>query len=197
MDPTREMRIYSILQSDPSFILLLKNKYLTDNMWKIAIENEPSLFQYMKDPSEEMILFALSEDGANIQYVERMGVKLTPKMMYTAVHNYPGAIHLIPKELRTANLREYACKEDPALMKELPLQPGFVRRQLHKDPTLVRFLSDPNEEQICRAIEADPNVCVYITKFTPKIRNLIRKLYPEIIPLIPRLSEEFSEHSTE
>jgi len=197
MDPMREMRVYSILEVDPSFIIMIKNKYLTDNMWKIAIEKEPSLFQYMKDPSEEMVLFALSEDGANIQYLEKLGIAITPKMMYTAVHSYPGAIFLIPKELRTAKLREFACKEDPELMRDLPLQPSFVRGQLRKDPTLVRFLNDPDEDQICRAIEADPNVCVYIRKFTPKIRDLIRKLYPEIIPLIPRLSEEFSEHTTD
>lgn len=197
MDPSREMKLYSILQNDPSFILLIKNKYLTDNMWKIAIENEPSLFQFMERPSEDMILFALNEDGTNIKHVVRMGIPLTPKMMYTAIHNYPGAIHLIPKENRTSALREYACKEDPTLMKELPLQPGFVRRQLRKDPTLVRFLNDPDEEQILRAIRADPNVCVYITKFTPKIKELIRNLYPEIIPLIPRLSEEFSAKNQE
>lgn len=195
MDPAREMRIYSMLQTDPSFILIIKNKYLTENMWKIAIENEPSLFQYMEKPSEEMILFALKEDGANIQYIEKMGITLTPRMMYTAVHAYPGAIQLIPKERRTAKLREFACSEDPALMKELPLQPGFIRRQLHRDPTLVRFLNDPDEDQICKAIETDPNVCVYINKFTPKIRRLIKELYPEIIPLIPRLSEEFSSNN--
>lgn len=197
MDPSREMKLYSILQNDPSFILLIKNKYLNDNMWKIAIENEPSLFQFMERPSEDMVIFALNEDGTNIQYVERMGIKLTPKMMYTAIHNYPGAIHMIPKELRTSALREYACKEDPSLMKELPLQPGFIRRQLHRDPTLVRFLNDPDEDQILRAIRVDPNVCVYINKFTPKIKELIRNLYPEIIPLIPRLSEEFSASKTD
>ena len=193
MDPTQEMRIYSLLSDYPSTILMFKYKYTTDNMWKIAIENEPSLFQYMKDPSEEMVLLALNEDGANIQYLEKMGIRITPKMMYVAVHNYPRAIYLIPKELRTAHLREYACKEDSTLMNELPLQRSFINRQLKSDPTLMRFIKNPTEEQICDAIRADPAVCAYIEKFTPKIKELIRELYPEIIPLIPRLSEQFSK----
>ena len=115
MDPEKEAKIYGILADDPSFIILLKNKFITDDMWKFVIEKEPSLFRHMKEPSEEMILFALKEDGANAQYLEQMGVNITPKMLYTAVHSYPGAIYLIPKEYRTANLREYACKEEPSL----------------------------------------------------------------------------------
>ena len=193
MTPDREQKILELLADDPSLILIFKNKYTTDNMWKFCIENEPSLFQFMKTPSEEMILYALSEDGANIKYLKGMGIQLTPKMIYTAVRNYPGAIYLIPPELRTSKLREFACREDPSLMRELPLKKEFIEKCLKEDPRLVRFLKNPTEDQICNAISADPNICAYIEKFTPKVKQLIKDLYPEIIPLIPRLSEQFSE----
>lgn len=193
MDPNREQKILEILADDPSMILIFRYKYTTDNMWKICIENEPSLFQFMKTPSEEMILYALSEDGANIKYLKEMGISLTPRMIYTAVKSYPGAIYLIPPELRTSKLREYACKEDPSLMKVLPLKREYVEKRLKEDPTLVRFLSNPTEDQLCRAIASDPNICAYVDKFTPRVKQLIKELYPEIIPLIPRLSEQFTD----
>lgn len=192
MSPDREQKLLELLADDPSMILIFKNKYTTENMWKFCIENEPSLFQFMKNPSEEMILYALSEDGANIKYLKDMGIALTPKMIYTAVKSYPGAIYLIPPELRTSKLREFACTEDPSLMKELPLKKEFIDKRLKTDPTLVRFMKNPTEDQICNAIIADPNTCAYIEKFTPRIKELIKELYPEIIPLIPRLSEQFS-----
>lgn len=193
MNPNREQKILELLSEDPSAILMFKNKYTTDNMWKFCIESEPSLFQYMKTPSEEMILFALSEDGVNIKYLKDMGISLTPKMIYTAVKSYPGAIFLIPSELRTSKLKEFACTEDPSLMMELTLKQGYIEKRLNADPTLVRFLPNPTEDQLCRAIEADPNICAYIEKFTPKVKELIKELYPDIIPLIPRLSEQFSD----
>ena len=188
MDPATEEKIYSILVSDPHMILLFKNKFITNNMWKIAIEGEPSLFQYMKDPPEDIVLFALSEDGANIQYLEGMGITITNKMIFTALKNYPGAIHLIPKELRTAHIREYACKLDPSLMREIPVHRNFVNQQLKNDPMLVRFLSSPTEDQLCTAIRSNPNACAYISEFTPRVVALVRELYPELIPLIPALS---------
>lgn len=191
MTPNREQKILELLADDPSLILIFKNKCITDNMWKICIENEPSLFQFMRHPSEEMILYALSEDGANIKYLRDMGISMTPKMIYTAVKNYPGAIYLIPSELRSSKLKEFACIEDPSLMKELTLKKDFIEKRLKMDPTLVRYLKNPSEEQICNAIKVDPNTCAYVEIFTPKIKNLIKSLYPELIPLIPRLSEQF------
>ncbi len=193
MNPTREQKIFELLSEDPSAILMFKNKYTTENMWKICIENEPSLFQFMKNPSEEMILYALSEDGANIKYLKDMGIQLTPKMIYTAVKSYPGAIYMIPQELRTSRLREFACNEDPSLMKELTLKRDYIDKRLKTDPTLVRFLKNPTEDQLCNAIIADPNICAYIENFTPKVKQLIKELYPDIIPLIPRLSAQFSD----
>lgn len=195
MNTDREKRLLEVLSDDPSMILIFKNKYTTENMWKVCIENEPSLFQFMKEPSEEMILFALSEDGANIKYLHDMGITMTPKMIYTAVENYPGAIYFIPQELRTSRLKEFACSIDPSMMRELPLRREYVDKRLKEDPSLVRFLSKPTEDQICKAIEANPNICAYVENYTPRIKELIMKLYPEIVPLIPKLSDTIIDSS--
>ena len=184
IDPRKESIILELLIEEPSLILMFKDEYITENMWKISIENEPPLFQFMVNPSDEIIQFALEQDGANIKYLKNMGIQITPKMIYTAVKNYPGAIYLIPKSLRSNKLKEYACTEDPSLMREFSLNRKFIEARLKEDPTLVRYLPNPSEDQICKALEKDPSVCAYIKNFTPRMKSIIISKYPEIIPLI-------------
>ena len=191
MDPIRERTILKLLSDDPSCILLLRSKCTTDNMWKVVIQLEPSLFQYMKDPSNEMCLYALKEDGSNLQYVvKNPSVKLTSEMIYTAVSNYPAAIFDVPVEMRDNAIKEFAFDRDPTLMKNFKnVRKEYLNRKIREDPSFIRFLNDPDEDLVCKAIENDPNYCVYVKKFTPRIKKLIETLYPDIIPLIPGFNE--------
>ena len=191
MDPIRERTILKLLSDDPSCILLLRSKYTTDNMWKVVIQLEPSLFQYMKDPSNEMCLYALKEDGSNLQYVvKNPSVKLTSEMIYTAVSNYPAAIFDVPVEMRDNAIKEFAFDRDPTLIKNFTnVRKEYINRKIKEDPSFIRFLNDPDEDLVCKAIENDSNYCVYVKKFTPRIKKLIETLYPDIIPLIPGFNE--------
>ena len=191
MDPIRERTILKLLSDDPSCILLLRSKCTTDNMWKVVIQLEPSLFQYMKDPSNEMCLYALKEDGSNLQYVvKNPSVKLTSEMIYTAVSNYPAAIFDVPVEMRDNAIKEFAFDRDPTLIKNFTnVRKDYINRKIKEDPSFIRFLNDPNEDLVCKATENDPNYCVYVKKFTPRIKKLIETLYPDIIPLIPGFNE--------
>ncbi len=191
MDPIRERTILKLLSDDPSCILLLRSKCTTDNMWKVVIQLEPSLFQYMKDPSNEMCLYALKEDGSNLQYVvKNPSVKLTSEMIYTAVNNYPAAIFDVPAEMRDNAIKEFAFDRDPTLIKNFTnVRKEYINRKIREDPSFIRFLNDPDEDLVCKAIENDPNYCVYVKKFTPRIKKLIETLYPDIIPLIPGFNE--------
>ena len=191
MDPIRERTILKLLSDDPSCILLLRSKCTTDNMWKVVIQLEPSLFQYMKDPSNEMCLYALKEDGSNLQYVvKNPSVKLTSEMIYTAVNNYPAAIFDVPVEMRDNAIKEFAFDRDPTLIKNFKnIRKEYINKKIKEDPSFIRFLNDPDEDLVCKAIENDPNYCVYVKKFTPRIKKLIETLYPDIIPLIPRFNE--------
>ena len=191
MDPMRERAILKLLSDDPACILLLRNKRTTDNMWKVAIQLEPSLFQYMNNPSNEMCLFALKEDGNNLQYVvKNPDVKLTPEMLYTAVKSYPAAIFDVPIEMRDNAIKEFAFDQDPTLIKNfVNIRKEYIQRKIKNDPSFIRFLNDPDEDLICKAIENDPNYCVYVKRFTPRIKKLIETLYPDIIPLIPEFNE--------
>ena len=191
MDPIRERTILKLLSDDPSCILLLRSKCTTDNMWKVVIQLEPSLFQYMKDPSNEMCLYALKEDGSNLQYVvKNPSVKLTSEMIYTAVSNYPAAIFDVPVEMRDNAIKEFAFDRDPTVIKNFTnVRKEYINRKIKEDPSFIRFLNDPDEDLVCKAIENDPNYCVYVKKFTPRIKKLIETLYPDIIPLIPAFNE--------
>ena len=191
MDPIRERTILKLLSDDPSCILLLRSKCTTDNMWKVVIQLEPSLFQYMKDPSNDMCLYALKEDGSNLQYVvKNPSVKLTSEMIYTAVSNYPAAIFDVPVEMRDNAIKEFAFDRDPTLIKNFTsVRKEYINRKIKEDPSFIRFLNDPDEDLVCKAIENDPNYCVYVKKFTPRIKKLIETLYPDIIPLIPGFNE--------
>ena len=191
MDPIREKKIMKLLSDDPSCILLLRSKCTTDNMWKVVIQLEPSLFQYMKDPSNEMCLYALKEDGSNLQYVvKNPSVKLTPEMLYTAVNSYPAAIFDVPVEMRDNPIKEFAFDRDPTLIKNFTnVRKEYINKKIKEDPSFIRFLNDPDEDLVCKAIENDPNYCVYVKKFTPRIKKLIETLYPDIIPLIPGFNE--------
>ena len=191
MDPIRERTILKLLSDDASCILLLRSKCTTDNMWKVVIQLEPSLFQYMKDPSNEMCLYALKEDGSNLQYVvKNPSVKLTSEMIYTAVSNYPAAIFDVPVEMRDNAIKEFAFDRDPTLIKNFTnVRKEYINRKIKEDPSFIRFLNDPDEDLVCKAIENDPNYCVYVKKFTPRIKKLIETLYPDIIPLIPGFNE--------
>ena len=191
MDPIRERTILKLLSDDPSCILLLRSKCTTDNMWKVVIQLEPSILQYMKDPSNEMCLYALKEDGSNLQYVvKNPSVKLTSEMIYTAVSNYPAAIFDVPVEMRDNAIKEFAFDRDPTLIKNFTnVRKEYINRKIKEDPSFIRFLNDPDEDLVCKAIENDPNYCVYVKKFTPRIKKLIETLYPDIIPLIPGFNE--------
>ena len=135
--------------------------------------------------------YALKEDGSNLQYVvKNPSVKLTPEMIYTAVNNYPAAIFDVPAEMRDNAIKEFAFDRDPTLMKNFTnIRKEYINRKIKEDPSFIRFLNDPDEDLVCKAIENDPNYCVYVKKFTPRIKKLIETLYPDIIPLIPGFNE--------
>lgn len=192
MTEDREMKIMSLLNDDPSLILLLKSKYTTDSMWRMCIQKEPGLFQYMKNPTSEMCEFAVEEDGNNLKYIlQNKDIELTSKMIWTAVKTYPAAIFLVPSNLRTDSLKEFAFDHDPSLMKAFSrIRQSYIQRKLKENPGFVRYLNHPTEDMWCNAIREDPNICSYIREYTPKMKDIIYEYYPSLVPLLPALNNE-------
>lgn len=192
MDEFIEQKIINLLSEEPSLIFMLKNKYVTENMWKICIQKEPGIFKLIEDPTDEMCLIAVLEDGNNIKYIVKNHKNLlNNKIIWTAVINYPGAILHLPIGLRSDALKEKAFDLDPSLMKEFKnIRPEYIRQKIKSNPGIVKYLQNPSEDIIYDALNNNPNICAYITDFSPRMRELIKCKYPEMIELIPGLKEK-------
>ena len=199
MDFYPNRKLLQLIAQDPSNILLVKDSLITPQMWRYAIEQDPSLFQYIKNPSPDICEFAVEQSGENLKHVRELNYDaITPQMCYDAISSYPSAILYVPSDLCDYQMREYAIDLDPTLVQAFSdLRPGYIQDKLQKDPSFCRFLRNPTEEMEYRAVEADANYCAYVKHFTPKIKALIRTLYPEIIPLLPNFDKPESYENDE
>lgn len=186
MDASRERRILSFLVDDPSLILLIKSKYITSRMWQVSLQKEPSLFKYMRDPSEEMCLFALEEDGSNLKYlIDHYPNKVTQEMIRIAIRSYPPAIFYLPSEERTDPLKELAVDTDPSLLRDFPrMRRSYLRRKIYECPWAIQYLREPDEELYLIAIDRDINVCGYIKYYTKRMKELIARKSPNMVELL-------------
>lgn len=192
-DELLKHKLLNLLIDNPSFILLLKNKYIDDDVWKFCIEREPSLFKYMKTPSVEMCEFAVSIDGYNLKYIKNKFnyISITKKMAYLAIHNSARALFYVPKDIIDIGLMELAFDSDPSLMKEFDfnqLRYEYVRRVLNDNPSYIKYINNPAEELIISTIKKEPNVCVYFENISPRVREVIDELYPDLLSLYPHLN---------
>lgn len=184
-------KLLQLIAQDPSNILLVKDSLITPQMWRYAIEQDPALFQYIRNPSPDICEFAVSESGENLKWVRESNPEaITSEMCYRAIDSYPLAILYVPSELCDYAMKEYAIDLDPTLIQAFTdLRPGYIQEKLRADPSFCRFLKNPTEDMEYRAVENDANYCAYVRHFTPRIKGLIRTLYPEIIPLLPNFNK--------
>ena len=60
----------SVIANYPDYMKLIKHKYLTDDVLEDALDLNPDIFRYIKDPSMRVVLKALDIDASNIQYID-------------------------------------------------------------------------------------------------------------------------------
>lgn len=183
MNIDTEQKLLNLLSDDPSLILLLKGKYITDSMWRLCIQKEPSLFQCMKEPSNEMCLFALAEDGNNLKYIlESTDISPTREMIWTAVKSYPPIILDIPPNLISDSLKEYAFDREPSLMKNYDrIRHTYLERKLKEDPTLVRYVKRATDDMWINAIRKQPSICAYLQyPISSKLYQFITEECPQV-----------------
>ena len=179
-------RLLKVLVEDPTMILVLKNKYITDDLWKFCIEREPSLFQEMKNPSEEMCEFALHADGSNLKYIRKNFpyIKITKKMAYISILSCPKAILYVPDKILDEGLKEMAFEKDPSLMKEFKyIRPDYINKKIIENPANIKYINNPDEDLVCNALIIEPNVCVYFEKLTPRMISTLQQYHPQFLDL--------------
>lgn len=167
--------IRNVVYNDPSKILLFKQKYLTDEMWEMAIDQEADLFKYVKNPSPGLCQYALSADGMNIRYIKDGDI--TPKMVAIALNSNPNALDYVPEDMMEPEDDFYT---DIGKTKQLTPEELIYRK-----PNSIKNMEHPSEDLICLAIKLDPMIYLYYNDHTPRMKQIIEEYYPNLTSLFP------------
>ena len=179
-------KILNAIVEDPEIIVMIKEKYVDEEIWKFCIEREPSLFKKMKHPTESICMYACEVDGANLRWVKNKFsyIVITELMAYTAVKSNPKAILWVPKRLLNYGLMEMAFDKDPSLMEHFEdIRPEYLRKLLKNRPQAIQYVKNPDEELICDAIVSSPNICVYLNYVTDKMLRTLETYHPDYYSL--------------
>lgn len=179
----KERDLYQMLFDYPEMVLYLKNKHQTDRVLKFCIEQDPSIFGKLTDPSVDIAEYALDVDGENIipLIMKFDNIPLTKKMCYIALRSYPGAIGYIPKSMLTEEMLDMAFNAQPSLLSVFEKLPeGYLLTRIKNRPSDIRYVTNPSDALIYAALESDPNLCVYFRKLTPQMINLLCDINPKI-----------------
>lgn len=181
----RNEKLLEILSIYPSLILLLKNKYRSDEMWKVCLAKEPALFQYLNDPSDELCEFVLDLDGNNVKYLNDKGIRITKDMALKAIKSNPESLLNLPDNVKTKEIYKDAFDIDPSLMINYgDIDKDYLLSKIEENPANIQYVKNPDEDLICYALDLDPNTIVYVENFTPKILSIMATKYPEIAGLL-------------
>ena len=179
-------KILNAIMDDPEIVMIIKEKYVDEEIWKFCIEREPSLFKKMKHPSEAICMFACEVDGANLKYIKNKFnyVTITPGMVYVAVRSNPKAILSVPKKFLNDSLKEMAFDRDPSLMEYFDdIREEYVERIIESKPYAIQYIPHPSESFVCEQIEKNPNICVYINNMTDKMMETLERFHPNYFSL--------------
>lgn len=179
-------KILNAIIDDPEIVTIIKEKYVDEEVWKFCIEREPSLFKKMKHPSESLCMFACEVDGANLRYIinKFSYIKITPVMVYSAVKSNPKAILYVPNKFLNDGLKEMAFDKDPSLMAYFDdIREEYVEKIIEEKPYAIQYIMHPSESIICREIEKNPNICVYLSNITDRMMATLEKFHPNYFSL--------------
>lgn len=180
-------RVDAIIKEDPRMILAFRSKVLTDEMWEYAVAMEPSLFAECKRKTFRVASIAIAGDGLNLEYVDPINYtgEQYKKLCNLAVKQNPKAIILVPKEFRTEELIGYAYANDPELLlSEKKLSEGMVESIIDHNPSLIRFVVEPTDNMIMRALSKDPRVIVYFPVISEAVRDYYEETYPQYAAML-------------
>ena len=180
-DQRVKTKILSAIMEDPEIILLLKEKYVDEEIWKFCIERDPNIFKKMKHPSEEICRFACEIDGSNLKHIRNRFryIPITMTLCFAAVKSNPKAILYVPSKLLNDELKEIAFDGDPSLMRYFDnVRKSYIERLLGDRPSAIRYVVNPDEDIICNTIKKSPDICPYLNSMTQKMVETLRDYHP-------------------
>lgn len=185
-DSVAKTKILKAIVEDPEIVLLLKEKYVDDEVWKFCIEREPTLFKKMKRPNEAICVFACSVDGGNLKYIKNKfkHILITGTLCMISVKSNPKAILYVPKSLMNDELKEMAFDNDPSLMIYFDdIREEYVEKIIREKPYAIQYIKRINEKMICDVIKESPAICTYFNKMTPMMIATLAEHHPNYYSL--------------
>lgn len=179
-------KILNAIVEDPEIVLLLKEKYVDEEIWKFCIERDPTLFKKMKHPSEGLCKFACEVDGSNLKYIKNKFkyIKITGLLCFIAVKSNAKAILFVPSYLLNDELKEMAFDKDPTLMLEFKtVRKEYLMRVVIDRPSLIQYVRNPDESMICDILKKTPDICPFIYKWTKSMIDILMTYHPSYYAL--------------
>ena len=174
-----------LIANNPYILNLLKDKYTTDDILEDALELNPDIFKFIKEPSMRIILKALDMDGGNIQYLDKEVIdSLSDDVLVAAIDTMDvnTIISDIDFESMSEETRVDIFVNDPikALQCGVTVPEYFIIKELQKSPNLIRYVKNPTNRMKYIALENDPNVAVYFDSLTDEMMDIIDGKYPHL-----------------
>jgi hypothetical protein len=173
----------NMIANSPELIPLLKNKYTTDDVLEDALDLNPDIFKFIKDPSDRIIAKALDMDGANIQYISKERLQSIPEeLILSAIESVDDTP--IDFGIDFDNISEESrldiFMQDPAkaLQCGITVPEYFIINAIQKTPNIIRYVKDPTNKMKCIALNLEPNVVVYFDSLTDEMMDIIDAKYP-------------------
>lgn len=188
--------ILQLIIDNPENVELVKAKYMNDNFWKYAIDLDPTVFRFNKKPSEGVCYYAIRQDGTNLKYIAQNAKHMMSRQFcMKAFMSSPRAIIYFPEDYITDELLEEAASRDFSIVGHFDsdrFSKIFIIRKVKEVPSYAQYIKDPDEDVIYTAIDRDVNCAAYFAILPEKVKELVRKKYPEVVPLLPNMIEENS-----
>ncbi len=188
----------TLITKNPEYIPIMKEKYLSDDVLAMCLEDEPSLFKFIPNPSLRIIKLALQLDGGNIKYIKKKIRKQLPSdYLVMAVDSNPReALPYVPKKYIPEGIKQKIFDTDPELLQENDLDiasNSFIESRIEECPAVIKYLANPSDEIKCLALRKDPNVALYFDTLSPAMMDVIDELYPGLRNSLPNYNRENQE----
>ena len=149
-NPSKELQAFAF-DEDPALLPYL-NIEIPEPFLIRGVRNKPEILQYIKNPSEEVVLTALYFSPDVIKFVEN------------------------PSD----NLKNLAVSREPETIKYInnPSE-ELIFFAVSRAPEVIKYVKNPSEELQIEAIRRNPKVINFISHPTKKIQKLAFDIYKE------------------
>lgn len=174
-------KVFRCLLENPEYMNIIKKKYVDDDMLERLLEADPSIFQYIKHPSQRIIDVGLMLDGGNIWHLKKKVRKsLSTDSLMKALNSNPDQVM---KCINKDGRKNYSSDTMESYL-------NYAMQKIEETPNSIQFISNPTEEMKCLAISKDPNVALYFDKLSDKMMDIIDEKYPGLRSSLPNYTRE-------